>query len=73
LRGPRFKYHALPGGQGALFDIQADPGEASDVQAKFPEVVAQMAKHCRERWDAIIASGRSFMPPPVGEKVKAGQ
>ncbi|MBX7209755.1 MAG: sulfatase-like hydrolase/transferase [Verrucomicrobiaceae bacterium] len=73
LRGPRFKYHALPGGAGALFDVAADPGETDDVQTKFPDVTAQMAKRCRDRWDAIIGSGRSFMPLPPGEKAKAEQ
>jgi arylsulfatase A len=64
LRGPRFKYHALPGGISALFDVEADPGETSDVQSQFPDITATMTKLCRERWDAIIASGRSFMTLP---------
>jgi len=68
LRGPRFKYHALPGGKAALYDIEADPGENSDVQGKFPEVTASMAKECRERWQAILASGRAFTPEPAGSK-----
>jgi len=62
LRGPRFKYHALPGGKAALYDIAADPGETTAAQTKFPEVTARMAKECRERWQAIIASGRAFTP-----------
>ena len=62
LRGPRFKYHALPGGQAALYDIAADPGETTDVKTKFPEVTARMAKECRARWQVIIASGRAFTP-----------
>jgi arylsulfatase A-like enzyme len=62
LRGPRFKYHALPGGQAALYDIAADPGETTDAQTKFPEVTASMATKCRERWQVIIASGRAFTP-----------
>lgn len=67
LRGERFKYHALPGGKGALYDIAADPGEAEDVAAKYSDVAARMAKACRERWDAVIASGRSFAPPADGK------
>jgi len=62
LRGPRFKYHALPGGKAALYDIAADPGETTDAQTKFPEVTARMAKECRARWQVIIASGRAFTP-----------
>lgn len=70
LRGARFKYHALPGGEGALFDLAADPGETADVRAKFPEVAVRMAKACRARWDAVLASGRSFAPPPEGGQKK---
>lgn len=62
LRAERFKYHALPGGKAALYDIAADPSENTDAQTKFPEVTARMAKECRERWQAIIASGRAFSP-----------
>lgn len=64
LCGPRFKYHALPGGKSALYDTEADPGETSDVQAKFPDIAARMAKECRERWQSILDSGRAFVPPP---------
>mgnify|MGYP000965377394 FL=1 len=68
LRGARFKYHAIPGGEAALYDLAADPGETTDVQAKFPDVTARMAKECRECWDTIIASGRSFMRAAAGSK-----
>ena len=60
LRGPRFKYHALPGGKSALYDLDADPGEKTDVQAAQAEVARRMAAECRQRWDAAIASGRAF-------------
>jgi arylsulfatase A-like enzyme len=65
LRGLRFKYHAFPGGKAALFDLDPDPGETTDVQAKFPVVAAKMAQDCRKRWDEILASGRAFAPPPA--------
>jgi arylsulfatase A-like enzyme len=64
LRGPRFKYHALPGGKAALFDLDTDPGETKDVQAQFPKVAAQMAQECCQRWNEILASGRAFAPQP---------
>ena len=70
LRGPRFKYHALPGGGQELYDLESDPGETADVLAKFPEVAARMARACRERWDAVIASGRAFAPQPEGAPKK---
>lgn len=63
LRGNRFKFHFLPGGETALYDIVADPGETSDVSAQNPEIAAEMAKTCRARWEAILASGRAFTKP----------
>jgi arylsulfatase A-like enzyme len=64
LRGPRFVFHALRGGGSSLYDLDADPGETSDVSGKFPEVAAKMAQECRKRWDEIIVSGRAFAPLP---------
>lgn len=60
LRGERFKFHALPGGKSALFDLAADPVEASDVAARFPEIAASMSVSLRERWAALLATGRAF-------------
>ena len=60
LRGPQYKYHALPQGKCALYDLTADPGETKDVQATYPDVTARMARSCRARWDAILGSGRAF-------------
>lgn len=72
LRGPRFKYHALPGGKGALYDVLADPGERTDVQAKHPDVVQTMSQQIRQRWEEVIHSGRAFTPePPTTRKVKS--
>jgi arylsulfatase A-like enzyme len=70
LRGPRFKYHALPGGARALYDLDSDPGETMDVQSKLPDIAARMAKQCRERWEAVIASGRAFASPPEASPAK---
>ncbi|MEY3897664.1 MAG: Arylsulfatase [Verrucomicrobiota bacterium] len=67
LRGPRFKYQALPGGKCALYDIQADPGERTDVQEQFPDIATRMALDCNHRWEMIVQSGRAFNPPPPGE------
>jgi arylsulfatase A-like enzyme len=60
LRGPRFKYHALPGGKSLLYDIEADPGETTDVSDQQADVAAALAAECRERWKAVIATGRTF-------------
>jgi hypothetical protein len=67
LRGTRFKYHAIPGGEAALYDLHADPGEITDVQSQHPDIMQSMAAECRKRWDAIIASGRAFAPTPKGK------
>lgn len=60
LRGSRFKYHALPGGKAALYDLDADPKETTDVQAQFPAIAEQLAKESRKRWEEIRDSGRAF-------------
>lgn len=60
LRGPRFKFHSLPGGQAALYDVLNDPGEQRDVQDQFPEIAQDMGRKIRWRWDEIIGSGRAF-------------
>ena len=58
----------LPGGACALFDLEADPGETFDVQAKFPNITWRMANGCRQRWEAVITSGRSFFPSTDEER-----
>lgn len=74
LRGLRFKFHALPAGAKALYDLDADPGETADVQDKHPDVTTAMAMECRQRWDAVISSGRSFAEAPSTPSGKrAGQ
>lgn len=68
LCGSRFKYHALPGGECALYDLESDPWEATDVQSRHPEVVAKLKSECRQRWEGIIKGGRSFAPAASGSK-----
>ena len=63
LRGSRFKYHSLPGGRSRLFDLDADPGETTDVTDGHAAVAAAMSARCRARWDAIISAGRTFAAP----------
>lgn len=70
LRGPRFRFHSLPGGQSELYDLNTDPGEITDVKSQHPDVAQKMAAECRQRWETILASGRAFMPPPAGSKAK---
>ena len=60
LRGERFKFHALPGGKSALFDLAADPVESTDVAARFPEIATGMSAALREQWAALLATGRAF-------------
>lgn len=76
LRGPRFKYHSLPGGRSCLFDLDADPGETTDVTDGHAAVAAAMSARCRARWDAIISAGRTFAAPrviPAGRGRTAGR
>lgn len=60
LRGPRFKYHSLPDGKSLLYDIEADPGETVDVSDQHAAVATAMAAECRKRWEAVVATGRTF-------------
>lgn len=61
--GPRFKYHCLPHGKEALYDIKDDPGETTDVSAQHPETAQQMAEACRRDWDSLLKSDRCFRMP----------
>ncbi len=60
LRGERFKFHALPGGKSALYDLAADPTESTEVAARFPDIATAMAVALREQWAALLATGRAF-------------
>jgi len=73
LRGPRFKYHALPGGKHALYDLEADPGETTDVQSVFPDVAQRMERQCRARWEEVIHSGRAFVTLAGARKARADE
>jgi len=73
LRGPRFKYHALPGGNSALYDLNADPGERHDVQTQFPDIAWRMAQQCRERWEEVLRSGRAFVTRDEGRAAKGSK
>jgi len=70
LRGQRYKFHALPGGKQALYDIIADPAERNDLAGARAEITSRMAADCRARWDALLATGRAFLPPPPGASRK---
>jgi hypothetical protein len=37
---------------------------AIDVKTQFPEISTTMAQPCRERWAAVLASGRALTPEP---------
>lgn len=65
LFGPRFKYHSLPGGGEALYDMDVDISETNDVSAQHPDVTQKMARLCRAEWDKLIESGRGFWMPPI--------
>jgi len=60
LRNGRYKLHHLPGGRYRLYDMDADPGEKSDLSKTMPERTAEMAERCRARWDDMAARNRTF-------------
>ena len=60
LRGTRYKFHHLPGGEYRLYDLQNDPGEKNDLSQDYPELIQRVANRAREQWDEFIASGRTF-------------
>lgn len=61
--GSRFKYHHMPRGEEALYDIKADPRETTDVSTYYPEVFQEMAAACRNYWDQLLQSNRGFRMP----------
>jgi arylsulfatase A-like enzyme len=65
LHGPRYKFHNFAGGKTALFDLQADPGESTDVSGQFPEVAAQYAAELDRQYAEIQATGRTYQMPVV--------
>jgi len=65
LYGAKFKYHSLPGGKNALYDMDIDPGEKTDVSGMYPEITGKMAGICRDEWDKLIESGRGFWMPSI--------
>ncbi|AKJ64474.1 sulfatase-like hydrolase/transferase [Kiritimatiella glycovorans] len=65
LRGPRFKYHNFAGGETALYDIDVDPGETTDVSGRFPEIAARYDAELERTYGEIIDTGRAFRMPIV--------
>jgi arylsulfatase A len=63
LRGPRFKFHSFADGATALYDLDADPGESTDVSAQFPETAARYAAALRQQYAGILATGRAYRMP----------
>ncbi len=60
LRGDRYKFHHMPGGDLRLYDLHEDPGEKNDISSEHPELTKEMAERCREQWDDFMKSGRTF-------------
>lgn len=59
ITGTRYKL-----AQGKLYDLLADPGEARDLSAKYPEVTRQMRAEF-VRWFDDVTSGRIYQPVPI--------
>jgi len=65
LRGPRFKFHNFHNGRTALYDIDNDPGETTDVSDRFPGIAAEYEAELRRRYREILDTGRAFHRPVV--------
>jgi hypothetical protein len=48
----------------ALYDLEADPGEQTDVAARYPEQVARMRADY-ERWFDDVSATRGYDPPRI--------
>ena len=53
-------------GGGELYDIAADPGQAHDVAAQHPEVVARMRDHYEAWWAGVDGNLDTYQPLTVG-------
>lgn len=49
-----------------LYDIKADPGQAADVAAKYPAVVARMKAHYEAWWARVESGLNDFVPISIG-------
>ena len=53
-------------GGGELYDITADPGQAHDVAAQHPEVVARMRDHYEAWWAGVDGNLDTYQPLTIG-------
>ena len=51
-----------------LYDLKADPGQAQDVSAQRPDVLAKMRDHYEKWWAGIEPTLRDFLPISLGSK-----
>jgi arylsulfatase A len=49
---------------GELFDLEADPGETTDLAARHPEIVRRL-RSAFERWFADVTAGRDYGRVPI--------
>lgn len=73
LRGPRFKLHSFAGGKTALFDLDADPGEVTDISAKYPELASRYAAELNKQYAEIVNSGRAYRLPYTMVRKQSGK
>jgi choline-sulfatase len=60
LRKGRWKYIEYVGFEPELFDLVDDPGEAHDLSAAKPDVVAEMAQALRQHLDPDAVDAAAF-------------
>ena len=73
LRGPRFKLHSFAGGQTALYDLDTDPGETTDVSARFPAVASRYTAELDRQYRKITHSGRAYRLPYIKVRQASGE
>jgi arylsulfatase A len=70
IRGPGGGSKAKPNDAGAsawqLYDMQADPGEQTNLAKQLPEIVTQLSQQYEAWIDDISARGLQRFPIPVG-------
>jgi arylsulfatase A-like enzyme len=70
VRNQRFKFHAFPDHTAALYDLESDPNESTDVQTLFPDQFNTLRAACTDHWTRITHSGRAFAPPAALKKAR---
>lgn len=56
--------------EGELYDLEADPGQKTDLSAQYPEIVQEMKEHYDAYWESIEDSIDVVEPLVVGSEAE---